>query len=120
MNINLQKFTGWLLLLIGLAIISWSIYSSFNIFTAKKSPYQIFKIEKKEIQNQLPTKEKMPKRPEELEKEIQGMVAEGIRELIPAEVITLLLNLIAWAIFASILIFAGFQIASLGIKLIRK
>jgi hypothetical protein len=117
MNGKLQNFFGWVLLLAGLATISWVIYSSYNIFTAKTAPVQIFKIEKKET---LSVKGKTPTTPTELQKEMERMISEQLKELIPAETLNTLLNLIAWSIFAGILIFAGAQISGLGIKMIKK
>ena len=117
---DFQKISGWFLLITGLMILRWSIYASFNIFTVKTSSPQIFKIEEKESENQLSGKDKIPTTPDELEKEMNRIVTEEVKALIPTEIITGILNLIAWAIFASFLIFAGFQIANLGIKLIKK
>jgi hypothetical protein len=37
----------------------------------------------------------------------------------PSDFMPLLFNLIAWSIFAGILIFSGAQIAGLGIKLLK-
>lgn len=116
---DFQKISGWVLLLIGLAILGWSIYTSFNIFTAKAVAPEIFKIENK-AQNSSSATVKMPSTPAEVQKQMESIVSEQIRQLIPTELIANLLNLISWAIFASFLIFAGFQIASLGVKLIRK
>lgn len=104
-----SKIIGYLLLLLGIAIIFWSLYSSYNIFTAKIKAPEIFEIPKKE--KALPAA-----RPEfQLEK----IISEQLKELIPADTITKILNLIAWSIFMGILIFGGSQIANLGIKLIK-
>ena len=46
------------------------------------------------------------------------MIGEQLKGIIPVDSVSNLLNLIAWSIFAAILIFGGAQIASLGIKLI--
>ena len=119
MNTKLQKFSGWILLIIGLAIIFWCLYSSFNIFTAKSSPPQIFKIEEKEPLTPL-TKEKTPVTQKELQEEMEKIIGEQLKGLLPAETLPKLLNLISWSIFAGILIFGGGKISSLGIKLIKK
>jgi len=116
MNGKLQKFLGWFLFFIGLTIIGWTLYSSYNIFLGKKLPAQIFKIENKESQLSA-SKKKVPPTQEEIEEQIRILVAEQLKELIPKETLNTLLNLIAWSIFAGILIFAGTQIASLGIKI---
>ena len=113
MNIKFQKFFGWALLFVGVTIIFWSLYSSYNIFTAKTTAPEIFKMPEKETV--LPKKET-----QKLEAQIQEMIGEQLKGIIPAETLPTLLNLIAWSIFAGILIFGGAQIAGLGIKLIKK
>jgi hypothetical protein len=42
-----------------------------------------------------------------------------LKEILPAEAITKMLNLIVWSILAGIFIFGGSQISSLGIKLLK-
>ncbi len=118
MNAKLQKFSGWILLIAGLIIIGWSLYSSFNIFTAKTVAPEIFKIEKKVIE--APAQGRIPTTPAELQKEMEKMIGEQLKEVLPVEILPKLLNLISWSIFAGILIFAGAQISGLGIKLIKK
>lgn len=118
MNAKVQKFSGWILLVAGLIIIGWSLYSSFNIFTAKTAAPEIFKIEKKVIE--APTQGKIPTTPAELQKEMEKMISQQLKGLLPVEILPKLLNLISWSIFAGILIFAGSQISSLGIKLMKK
>jgi len=114
-----QKISGWFLLIIGLAILGWSIYSSFNIFTAKASAPQIFKMENKTIQTANNGAAKMPTTPAEIQKQMENIVAEQLKQIIPIEVLNNLFNLLGWAIFAIFLVFAGFYIASLGVKLIK-
>lgn len=120
MDLNLQKFCGWILLLSGLIIIFWSVYSSYNIFSVKTTAPEIFKIEKKEIQDLTPVKGKTPSSPAELQKEMEKMISEQIKGILPESILLRLLNLISWSIFAGILIFAGTQISGLGIKLLKK
>jgi len=111
MGIKFQKFFGWALLFAGLTIIFWGLYSSYNIFTGKRPAPEIFKIEEKV----LPKKEKTL----DLQTQIQEMIKEQLKSVIPSETLPNLLNLIAWSIFAGILIFGGGQIAGLGIKLLK-
>jgi len=42
MNINFKQVLGWILILIGLAIIFWAISSSYYYFTAEKEFPQLF------------------------------------------------------------------------------
>lgn len=112
-----QKFFGWALLFIGVAIIFWSLHSSYNIFTAKVTAPEIFKAAQKEVA--LAPKGKVQGLEAQLEAKVQEMIGEQLKEILPAEAIPKLFNLIAWSIFAGILIFGGAQIAGLGIKLLK-
>ena len=105
----IKKILGLSLLFLGLIIIFYSLYSSFNIFTAKTSAPGIFKTEIVPSQ----------KNGEGLEAQVQQMIGEQLKGILPANSIPQLLNLISWSIFAGILIFGGTQITTLGIKLIK-
>jgi hypothetical protein len=110
---NYAKIIGWLVFLAGLIIIIWGLYSSFNIFTAKTAAPEIFALEEKE--------EVSPKAGIlDIQAQMEEMIGEQFKEMLPTDFIPKLLNLIAWSIFAGILIFGGAQIAGLGIKLIKK
>lgn len=89
---------------LGVAIIIYSLYSSYIIFTAKKPAPEIFEIVQQEQTGTA------------IEQQLQEMLGK----MLPAESIIGLLNLIAWLIFASILIFGGSKISGLGIRLIKK
>ena len=105
-----KKFSGLTLLLLGLVVIFYSLFSSYNIFTAKAAPYEIFKVEKQ-------TSSQMGG--QGVETQIQEMIGEQLKGILPVDSLPTLLNLISWSIFAGILIFAGAQISGLGIKLIK-
>ena len=108
---TIKKILGLVLLFVGLAIIFYSLYSSYNIFTAKTEAPEIFMVEEKE-EVEVPGAG-------DIQAQIQRMIGEQLKGMLPAGSIPQLLNLIAWSIFAGILIFAGSHISSLGIKLIR-
>lgn len=120
MNQKLQKIIGWILLLIGPLIIFWGLYSSYNIFTGKTPAPEIFKIEEKEIAvpTPAPARRNIPATPAEAQEEIMKIIAGQIKEIIPAQTVISLLNLISWSIFAGLLIFAGGQISAIGIRLL--
>lgn len=114
-----QKIIGWLIFLAGVAIIVFSLYSSYNIFTGKAAAPEVFKIEKGEIQVPATQKGKTPTSPAELQKEMEKMISEQMKELLPSDIIPKILNMVVWSMFAGILILGGAQIANLGIKLIK-
>ena len=116
----LKKITGWALLIAGLIIIFWVLYSSFKIFTAKTTAPEIFKVTEKKEQL-LPEEIKTtPSSPEELQNEMKKIIEEQMKEIIPSEFLTKLLNLLSWSIFTGILIFGGSKISGIGIRLIRE
>ena len=113
--INFEKIIGWTLLFLGIVIIIYTLYFSFNIFTAKATPPEIFKVAQK--QEPLPKKEVKPL---DIEAQMEKIIGEQLKGMLPTDVLPKLLNLISWSIFAGILIFGGAQISNLGIKLIKK
>lgn len=106
-----RKFFGWILLFLGLAMIFYALYSSFNIFTAQTPAPEIFSAEEKE--------EATLGGSQILQDQIEKIIREQLKEILPKNSLSILLNLIAWSIFVGILIFAGAQISSLGIKLLK-
>ena len=112
---SLKKIIGWILLVGGMAIILYSLYTSYLLFTAARPAPVIFRMEvaTSTSSNFLPT--------DLTEKRITKI---DLQQLVNSFCLggsqSKLLNLIAWSIFAGILIFGGSQISGLGIKLIKK
>lgn len=114
---NFNKTLGLVLLFLGLGIIFYSLYASLNVFTAKTEPPAVFyffetKIEEKEIKKENQTLEEIQA---ETAKEILG---EQLKEMIPADYLQKIFNLVAWSFFIGILVIIGSNIAGLGIKLL--
>jgi len=55
----------------------------------------------------------------DIQEDMKKMVEEQIKDMIPAEFLSKLFNLISWSILAGLLILGGSRLAGLGIKLIR-
>src|SRR3989344_1142648 len=111
---NFIKIFGLILLIAGLAIIFWSLYSSYNIFTSKTASPEIFATPKEGA------KPPTGKVGQNIQEQAQQMLGEQLKGLFPAPSIKQLLNLIAWSIFAGILIVGGSQISNIGIRLLKK
>lgn len=101
----IKKFFGLALLFAGLAVIFYGLYSSYNIFTAKNQAPEIFTIEKKNVVSP--------------SGQIEQLLQEQLRGILPTDSIPKLFNLISWSVLAGILIFGGAQISGMGIKLLR-
>ncbi|MFH1820533.1 MAG: hypothetical protein ABH805_01315 [Candidatus Nealsonbacteria bacterium] len=101
--------SGFILLFLGLAIIFYSLFSSYNIFTNKTEAPKIFKSEnvtERSASDEIPA-------------QIQQLIEDQLKGLLPSDSMTGLLNLISWSVLAGIFIFGGSQVSSLGIKLIK-
>jgi len=116
---NPKNVVGWITFFAGISIIVFTLYSSFNIFTAKAPVPEFFKFEKKEVQVPTTQKGKLPTSPEEIQKQLGEMIGEQLKGILPVDALPKILNLAVWSMLAGILIFGGSQIASLGIKLLK-
>lgn len=113
-----KKTIGWSLIILGLLLIAWTLFSTFNIFTGKKSAPEIFKL------SALSSEEKEIMKPanlsqEELQKEMEKMIGDQIGEIIPQEVIYKIMNLISWSVFATVLFLGGGKLSTIGIAMIK-
>ena len=137
-----NKIVGYLLLAVGLVIIFWSIYASYNIFTAKKEAPKVFSynsegvidldskdenvenagainIDKSKLTDPNYLKSLEAEQKAQAESAIKDQISGQLKEIIPEEFILKLLNLSSWSLFVFILIFAGGKISGLGIKLMK-
>ena len=115
---NPTKIFGWGLLIAGIIIIGWTLYSSYNIFTGKMLAPEVFKLPKEKVKE--PTPKGKITTIQDIQAQLEQTISEQLKEILPEESIQRFFNLIVWSILAGILIFGGSQISSLGIKLIKK
>jgi hypothetical protein len=108
---NYSRIIGWILLIAGVFLIGWTLWSSYGIFTAKADLPEFF-----EMQEEAAVKEGSLT----AEAQIEEMVREQLEGILPANAITRLLNLTVWSLLAFILIMGGSQVSGLGIRLIKK
>ena len=113
---NAKKIIGWATFFVGILIIFFTLYRSYNIFIGKNPPPLFFIIESKETPQ---VKKKIPTTIEEAQQQIGEILGEQLKEILPQEILIKMLNLIVWSLLAGILIFGGSQISSLGIKLLK-
>ena len=106
------KIIGWLVFLAGIVLISWTLYLSYNIFTARALLPEFFTMPEKEVSVQKGDTQ-------DVQAQLQKMMMEQLKGFLPANFMTKILNLTVWSILAFILIFGGTQISGLGIKLIK-
>lgn len=105
----ISKVLGLILIIAGLGVIFYGLYSSYNIFSGNTEAPEIFKVPatSKTVASQ------------DIQAQLQNLVSEQLKGMLPVDSITTFLNLISWSILAGILVFGGAQIAGLGVKLIK-
>jgi len=111
---DITKLIGWVVFLAGVSIIGFTLYSSYNIFTGKQPAPEFFKPTETQVSQTQATG-----LPSDLN-EVQQMVSEQLKGILPLDSITQFLNLGVWGILAGILIFGGAKVSELGIRLIKK
>jgi len=111
--VSYNKILGYLLLFIGLVTIFWTLYNSYNIFTAKITAPEIFEVS--ETEDVSSPKSKI----QDLQAQMEEAVREQFKNMLPPDLLPNLLNLVSWSVIAGILIFGGSSISNIGIKLIK-
>lgn len=109
-----KKVFGWILIIVGLAIIIVALYFSYVIFTGKMQAPEIFKPEKSTASLT------MPQNQEDIQSSIDQTIQEQIKNIVPSEFINQLFNLISWSILAGLLMFGGAKISAIGIKMLTR
>ncbi len=107
--IMIKRILGVVLIVIGLAVIFYGLYTSFNIFSGKAAAPEIFK---------MPPAQKSTDS-QDVQSQLQNIIGEQLKGMLPVGSVTTFFNLISWSIFAGILVFGGAQISGLGIKLLN-
>ena len=117
---DFKKIIGWLLLIAGITIISYPLLASFNIFTGENPVPEIFSISTETTPSPLSQTQQGTLGIQDIQNQMDEIIKGQLKEFMPTDFLPTLFNLIAWSIFASILILAGAQISGLGIKLIKQ
>ena len=109
---SFNKILGYLLLFVGLGIIFWTLYNSYGIFTGRITAPQIFEVSE--------TESVLKSQTQDLQVQMEEMIREQFKNMLPSDLLPNLFNLVGWSIIAGILIFGGGRVSNIGIKLIRK
>ena len=108
---SIERGSGFVLLILGIGLIAYSLYSSFQIFSGTTQPPEIFSPIEKPFQQEI-----SQAGPQEQAKQL---FAEQLENILPADTIPKVLNLSIWSLFAGLLLFGGAQIAGIGVKLLK-
>jgi hypothetical protein len=114
---TVQKALGFFLLAIGITIILYALFASYLIFTASNDPPELFSAQEE-------AKKEAPSFPagslEDLQNQLPGLLGQQLQGLLPAESFPQMLNLVAWSMFAGLLLLGGSSIAGIGVKLVKE
>ena len=103
-----ERIIGIVLLGTGLGLIAYTLFLSFMIFTGSSLPPEIFTVSITSSTSELALDN------------IPELIESQLKNLLPVGAIPRMLNFGVWSVFAGILVFAGTQISSLGIRLMKK
>ena len=106
-----QKILGFIFLFAGVGIILFGLYSGFQNFSGKTMPPQIF--------TAVYQKSSVKQAGVGID-QIQNLVQDQLKNLIPSDMLPKILNLSAWSIFLGLLMVGGGQIAGIGVKLVKQ
>ena len=106
MEFTLKQFLAWLLIVIGLGIVFWDISSSYYYFTAQEKFPQVF-VDNKTVETSTPAGTT-------IQDQVGSVIKDQIKQLVPEDTVTQLLNICSWIIFASFMLWAGGKIIGIG------
>jgi hypothetical protein len=126
MEFNLSRLSAWFIVIFGLAVIGWAVFSSYGFFTGQKDFPEIFKSSAVQTgQTQAVQKTEAPaviKDQAAAQAAVQEQMLQAfsgkLSELFPADSVLKVSNMAAWIAFATFLVFAGGQIAGIGVKIL--
>lgn len=98
-------------------MIGWGVWSSYNIFTAKKPAPEIFKVNQNEVAKT--STQKNLNVQEQMQQQIQSALGDQISKMMPPDMLPKILNLAGWSLFMAILFLAAGKVSSIGIQLIK-
>lgn len=124
-SFNFEKILGYLLLLVGIAMILTSLFLVYQVLTGKNKPPQIFNVESPTIK--LPTASSNLQLPEGLELPEGFSLQEATNEatpagikIIPDELLNGMVNISLYYLLMMFAASTGVKIADIGTKLIKE
>lgn len=109
---SLERILGFIVLLLGLTIILYSLISSFQIFTGRIDAPELFSFDE-------PANIQEAASPDGIQGQVGELLRNQLGKLLPTDTISRTLNISMWSLFAGLLLFGGGQIAGIGIKLLK-
>lgn len=113
MEFTVRQFLAWVLIIIGLGIVFWDISSSYYYFTAQKEFPKVF------TENQSVNSSNSGSSTS-IEGQIGNVIKDQIKQMIPENTVTQVLNISSWIIFASFLLWAGGKLIGIGNNFLKE
>ncbi|KKP33313.1 MAG: hypothetical protein A2312_04875 [Candidatus Staskawiczbacteria bacterium RIFOXYB2_FULL_32_9] len=114
----INKILGYVLLIIGLIVIFGVSWQSYNIFNGKIPAPEIFSAQGGKVQLEDKLAVKNPNSLD-LQAQLDITIQKQLKDMIPADILPKILNLISFSMFAGILILVGSSLAGIGTKLLK-
>ncbi|MFA5178205.1 MAG: hypothetical protein WC427_01435 [Candidatus Paceibacterota bacterium] len=112
MEIAIKRILGIALIVFGLAIFFWSISESYYYFSAQKEFPPVF-VQPQTSASATPSASSGTLQ-DQMNALIGNQINEKIKEMLPANTITDLLNASIWIAFATFLVYAGARAVGMG------
>ena len=111
----MQKILGFFLLAAGIAIILYSLFSSYLIFTGSNEAPELFLAPQERIADSSVSLGFL----QDLKNQLPDLIGQQLQGLLPADAIHQMRNLAVWSMLAGLLLFGGSLIAGIGVKLVK-
>jgi hypothetical protein len=113
MEFTVRQLLAWILVVIGLSIVFWDISTSYYYFSAQKEFPKVFLDSQVASTNLAPTGNA-------IQDQIIVMVRDQIKQQLPENTATQVLNMTSWIMFASFLLWAGGKLVGMGSDFLKK
>jgi len=113
-----EKLTGYLLLIAGIAIIAYSGFSVYSVFTKRITPVNLFTFAGISLDLSQATNIEVPEELSNAGVKI-NKDANQKQEIIPSDVLNTTSNIVAHMILMGFMVNIGFKIALLGVEMTR-
>jgi hypothetical protein len=113
MEFTVRQLLAWILIIIGLFIVFWDITSSYYYFSAQKEFPKVFIESQATVTNSVSGGTT-------IQDQVGSIIKDQIKQMIPENTVTQLLNITSWITFASFMLWAGGKLVGMGSDFLKK
>lgn len=114
-----EKVTGYLLLVIGLIIMIFSVVNIFLVFTNKAKPFSVFNLSSNSSEGSLSINDIISQLQKNNPNALNQSITAPKLDILPPEVLNQTLNMTTHFFLISFILGFGYKLANLGVQLIR-